>query len=768
MHPLLQRQIRRYFSTDEVPEEMARLFAAIDQTYQQADQDRQLIEQSLELSSQELNERYDVLEQQLQINRAAKNDLERTLSLLDTTFDATEEGILVVANDGGVVKFNKIFVDLWNIPHSVLDTGDDAELLASALSQVADPEAFRRRVEELYDDPHSESVDMIELIDGRVLERFTRPQVMQGETVGRVWSFRDITARKAAEQRLELSRRVFDVSTQGIMVTDGQLRVMDANRALCDLLKLDISEVLGHSLPELSNTQQCSSFNSNFVTKLTAEGEWWGELKTSVAEDDHRVVWINFSAVHSDQGDLTHYVGIFSDITKLKEVEEKLQQLAYFDPLTGLPNRRLFKEKVEKTIASEERIDQKHALLFLDLDRFKFVNDSLGHLSGDELLVRVAERLGREIRRGDLASRQGGDEFAVALFDLQDDAMIGDIAKRIIESMTRPFRIKNQDLYIGASVGVCVMPQQATTFDDAMRKADMAMYLAKASGKGRYCFWDQETQAQMDQRILVESELREAIRLNQLHMFYQPIVDCVSGKPVSMEALLRWEHVQRGPIPPDQFVRIAEEVGLITELEDWVINDVCRQVSEWLEDDVPLVPVSVNISAQHLADQNLRRRFVNAMQRYGVESRWLSIEVTESTAMREPQETIEVLRELQLLGLQSAIDDFGTGYSSLSYLKQLPANTLKIDRSFVKDIVTDSNDRDISNAIIDLGHSLSMRTIAEGVETEEQLALLREMGCDLIQGWLFAKAISADDVARYLLDQAGSGKARSHIGIVSS
>ncbi|MCB1801145.1 MAG: diguanylate cyclase, partial [Gammaproteobacteria bacterium] len=574
MHPLLQRQIRRYFSADEVPEEMARLFAAIDQTYQQADQDRQLIEQSLELSSQELNERYDVLEQQLQINRAAKNDLERTLSLLDTTFDATEEGILVVASDGSVVKFNKVFVDLWNIPRSVLDTGDDAELLASAISQVADPEAFRRRVDELYDDPHDDSVDTIELIDGRVLERFTRPQVMQGETVGRVWSFRDITARKATEERLELSRRVFDVSTQGIMVTDGQLRVMDANRALCDLLKLDISDVLGHSLPDLSNTQQCSSFNSNFVAKLTADGEWWGELRTSLADDDHRVVWINFSAVRSDQGDLTHYVGIFSDITKLKEVEEKLQQLAYFDPLTGLPNRRLFKEKVEKTIASEERLEQKHALLFLDLDRFKFVNDSLGHLSGDELLVRVAERLGREIRRGDLASRQGGDEFAVALFDLQDDAMVGDIAKRIIDSITRPFRIKNQDLYIGASVGVCVMPQQATTFDDAMRKADMAMYLAKASGKGRYCFWDQETQAQMDQRILVESELREAIRLGQLHMYYQPIVDCVSGKPVSMEALLRWEHAQRGPIPPDQFVRIAEEVGLITELEEWVINDV--------------------------------------------------------------------------------------------------------------------------------------------------------------------------------------------------
>jgi len=763
VHPLLKRQLRRYYPNREVPADLQRLIAAIDQTYAQNDQDRQLLERSLELSSQELNDRYQVLEEQLELNEAAKRELEHAFSLLDTTFDAIEEGILVVDNQGHVVKFNNNFTEIWRPSASVLASGDDDLVLEDLLGKVVDPDAFKSKVSALYNDSMAESIDTVELIDGRILERFTRPQLSHGEPIGRVWSFRDISDRKAAENRLRLARRIFDASTQGIMVTDAGLHVMDSNRALCDLLGCEPTKIVGQHLQKMPAQGPCTCFNEDFVTQLTTEGEWWGEMRVSTQNHNSRVIWINFSAINNDAGERTHYVGIFSDISKLKEAEEQLQQLAYFDQLTGLPNRRMFKEEVEQRIAEGAPRQCRHALLYLDLDRFKFVNDSLGHMSGDDLLVRAAERICAEVREDDIASRQGGDEFAIALFDLNDEFPISGIASRIIEALSRPFVLKRQKVHIGVSIGICVLPQQAQDFEEAVRKADTAMYLAKATGKGCYRFWDEATQLLVNERIVVESELREAIRLGQLQLHFQPIVSCESGKPVSLEALVRWKHPQRGLVTPDQFIEVAEEVGLITDLENWVIDEACRQLRCWAEDGLPLVPVSVNVSAQHLDGQKLQQCFVAAMRKYQIPASLLSLEITESTAMREPNETIDALRALQALGVQSAIDDFGTGYSSLSYLKRLPTETLKIDRSFIKDIEQDANDRDISRAIIDLAHSLSMRVIAEGVEDSQQLALLRNMGCDFIQGWLFARPMPADGLAAYLrgTDAAESGTAAS-------
>ncbi len=316
--------------------------------------------------------------------------------------------------------------------------------------------------------------------------------------------------------------------------------------------------------------------------------------------------------------------------------------------------------------------------------------------------------------------------------------------------MSLPFEIKGQHVYIGASIGICAVPEQAATFDEAVSKADAAMYLAKAAGKGRHCFWNEKTQSAMDARIVIERELHDAISQDQLMVHYQPIVDGVQCKPVAMEALLRWEHPQRGRISPDTFIPIAEENGLISAVEDWVIDRVCNDLQQWSRNGVPLLPVNINVSARHLADKMLRRRLLSALQRHQIPPKLICIEVTETTAMSEPEETIKVLQELQEIGVQSAIDDFGTGYSSLSYLKQLPANTLKIDRSFVRDIAHDHNDRDIAKAIVELGHSLSMEITAEGVEDTAQLAILRKMGCDKIQGWLFAKALPADEMAELL------------------
>lgn len=753
MHPLLKRQLKRYFGDGPVAPELQQLLDAVDRSYVRNDQDRTLLERSLELSSNELNDRYSKLEAQLEINRAAQRDVEQTLSLLDATFDATEEGILVVDNDGCVVKVNQVFLELWRMPQVDPRHRDLDAILRCAADKTVDPCGFIANIRACGTDGGSESVRTIELDDKRIVEVSSRPQRLHGECVGRVWSFRDISEKKAAEADIVLAGKVFEASIQGIVVTDADLRIVNVNRALSEMLRLEYGELVNRHIYDLEGEEHGLSFNDNFASKLKADGEWWGELRSRNSDQAARVVWINFSTVRNRKGEITNYVGMFSDVTKLKTAEDQLQQLAYFDPLTSLPNRRFFKEYVDSQFADSQTPAKTFSLLYLDLDRFKIVNDSMGHEAGDLLLSQVGKRIHSQIHQSDLVSRQGGDEFAIALVNQNHPEIVGDIAARIITALSQPFNIKGQDVYVGASIGICTLPDQAGSFEDAIRKADAAMYLAKAAGKGRYCFWNEQTQSTVEARLVVERELRDAIRHDQLVVHYQPIVDAIGCAPMALEALLRWQHPQRGFISPDAFIPIAEENGLITAVEDWVIDRVCRDLRRWSSSGAPVVPVNINVSARHLADKMLRRQLVTALERYKIPPQLVVIEVTETTAMSEPKETIKVLQELQSMGVQSAIDDFGTGYSSLSYLKQLPANTLKIDRSFVRDIAHDPNDRDIAKAIIELGHSLSMEITAEGVEDESQLAILRDMGCDKIQGWLFAKAMSAKDIRKLLANR---------------
>lgn len=759
MHSLLKRQIMRYFGDDLLPDSVRPLLDAVSRTYVQSDQDRELLERSLDLSSMELNERYEKIGQQLRLNELAKRDLETTLSLLDATFNATVEGILVVDLNGRIVRSNLVLQKIWGIPDALLDSGDDDAILSHLAAQTVDPDEFVGRVlgSPVVDAP--DGVDVVLLRDGRALERLSRPQMLQGVCVGRVWSFRDITKRKAAAASLELARRVFEVSSQGILVCDADFRVVDVNRSFCEMLGDPAQEMLGRGITQIGRWEPGWAVDDDFIVQLRGNGEWWGELRSGATEDGHvRVIWAGFNAVRDENGVVANYFGIFSDITPLKKAEAQLQQLAYFDSLTGLPNRRLFKERVESSISAREEGSHGIALLFVDLDRFKFVNDSLGHLSGDQLLVRVAERIRAEVRGEDIVSRQGGDEFAIALFDVRDTAVVGEVSARVINAISRPFTIDGQDIiYIGASIGICLLPAQAGDFEEGMRKADTAMYLAKAAGKGRYCFWDDKAQKKMETRMLVEAELRDAIRHDQLQVNYQPILDANDRSVVSLEALMRWQHPKRGTILPNVFIPVAEEIGLMPELESWLIQKVCWQLQAWRALAVPLVPVSINVSAQHMGDSLLEQRIAGALEHHEVPSELLSIEITESTAMSEPQKAIDVLRALRRRGVRSAIDDFGIGYSSLSHLKQLPVDTLKIDRSFVRDLEVDQNDRDIARAVVDLGHSMAMRIIAEGVETDAQLEILRRMGCDLVQGWLFAKAAPADEVAAFLLRSLAEG-----------
>ena len=888
MHRLLRRQLQRHLGRTDVPSEWAPLLEAIDKTYHQHDQDRALLERSLALSAEAPNERFDSLAHQLAINKAARDDLEQTLSLLDATFNATGEGLLVVDPDGRIVRFNEVFIRQWAPPQAVLAQGDADALQAHCARQAIDRHGFLATVQQVAADPRGESRDVVELRDGRVLERFTAPQLQGAACIGRLWSFRDMTdsfrtaqalhaskeslreaqriaavgswewlpgedrvrfsdellvllgrerppprddlmgflalipgqyerelmhtlivttateggsyaiehplrtasgeirhfvsrgqlviddsprparllgvvhdisERKAVEARLGLSNRVFEVSSQGILITDAALTIVEANPAARQMLNLPAEQLVGQRLYQLPRGESGHPFNKECTAALLRGDPWWGEMRIPAGDGTEREIWIAFSPMCDAGGQVINHVGMFSDITKLKAVEEQLQQLAYYDPLTGLLNRRMFKEKVDALLRHDTPAEKPLAVLFIDLDRFKYVNDSLGHLCGDELLVMVAKRIRERVRTADLVSRQGGDEFTVALHGVHDRALVSETAQRIIDAITQPFHVVGQNIYIGASIGICMVPEQAPDFDEAMRKADMAMYLAKAMGKGKFCYWDNETQTTSEDHVRLEAELREAVRLGQLLVFYQPIVDCRTQQAVAMEALVRWPHAERGLVPPDEFIPIAEEVGLIVELEHWVIDEVCRQQALWCREQRAVVPVSVNISARHLGDPGLQRQFEDAVTRHAISPTLLAIEVTESTAMDDPQETEAVLTRLQRLGIQSAIDDFGTGYSSLSYLKRLPVCKLKIDRSFVRDLTTDPNDRGIAKTIVDLANSLAMQTVAEGVETEAQLAVLRDMGCDQVQGWLFARALPADEAGAFL-DRHGAPCAR--------
>ena len=569
----------------------------------------------------------------------------------------------------------------------------------------------------------------------------------QGRFEGVLGIGRDITQQRRAERDLRMAATVFDHSTAAILVTDPAGYIVRINETFQRLTGFASGEVLDQLPSILTADRQQAAQLTYILAQLNQNGSWEGELWLKRKGGEQFPAWVGITAVHDDDGDLASYVCFFNDISERKASEQRIHRLAYYDALTLLPNRTLFQDRLHTALQHAERHQEWVVLMFLDLDRFKPINDSLGHAAGDRMLKDVAVRLGACVGEDDTVARMGGDEFTLLLQPRNTRAGALNraihVAEQILASLAQPFVLQGREFFVTASIGIALAPQDGDELSQLMKNADTAMYHAKERGKNNFQFYQAEMNATALQRLELESDLRHALEQGQFLLYYQPQFSSDGQSLNGVEALLRWEHPRRGLVAPGEFIPVLEELGLIAQVGDWVLAESCRQLREWRTAGLHVPKVSVNLSARQFADGQLAMRISAILAASGLPADCLELELTESILMNDVGETMQVLASLKKLGLCIAVDDFGTGYSSLNYLKQFPIDVLKIDRSFVDGLPGGQQDAQIARAIIAMAHSLNLAVIAEGVETQQQLDFLREHGCDAVQGYLLGRPMTA-------------------------
>lgn len=546
-----------------------------------------------------------------------------------------------------------------------------------------------------------------------------------------------------AEEATRLAAIAFETH-EAILITDVNANIIRVNQAFQDITGYSAQEVLGNNPRILSSGHQDKAFYTDMWQQLLSNGTWSGEIWDKRKNGQIYPKWLTITAVKSNTGQTSEYVAIFNDITARKQAEEEIRNLAFYDALTQLPNRRLLMDRLRSALSISARSNHYGALLFLDMDRFKVLNDTLGHDYGDLLLVEVAARIQTCVRDIDTVARLGGDEFVILLEEVDEHAenasqKVALIAEKIRASLTLPYQLKGNEQHSSPSIGVSLYRGTEESADALLKHADMAMYQAKDSGRNTVRFFDPAMQLAVETRAAIEADLRHAVPDQQLHLHYQIQVDS-EHRPIGAEALVRWIHPNRGIVPPAQFIPIAEESSLILDIGDWVLDTACRQLALWAEDkQTSGLTLAVNVSAQQFKQNDFVENIATALRVYNVAASRLKLELTESVVLNDVTDVVAKMHALKALGVQLSLDDFGTGYSSLSYLKQLPLDQLKIDQSFVRDIATDPSNAVMVQAIIDMGHNFRLNVIAEGVETEAQLAFLKEHGCMAYQGYFFGK-----------------------------
>lgn len=546
--------------------------------------------------------------------------------------------------------------------------------------------------------------------------------------------FSDISERKRAESKLRLHAKVFDNATEGIMITDTDMTILSVNPAFTHVTGYSEEEAIGKTPRLLHSGRQNPGFYVGMWASIHATGSWQGEIWNRRKNGEVYPEWLTVNTVKDEMGRISQYVGIFSDITERKAAENHLKYLAHFDSLTGLPNRFLLRDRLDQAILQAERSQRKVAVLFVDMDRFKMVNDSLGHAFGDKLLQQVATRLTESVRRSDTVSRMGGDEFILLLPDIHDpeDAIM--VTEQIVNELELPFLIDGQELHMRASVGISIYPMDGRDFETLVTSADLAMYRAKEQ-RSRCERFTADIDQTFRRKIELEHELRRAMELGQLEVYYQPQVDLATGLWEGLEALLRWKHPVFGFVAPDEFIPIAEDSGMIVGIGEWVIREVCKQQREWEVQGIEAPVVAINLSARQLQDAGFVQTFKTIVGETGADPKKLAIEITENNSVDRIEAVPAVMKEFREFGVRVAIDDFGKGHSALSYLMHLPIDIIKIDKRFINDIHTDRSKAVITKAIVDIAHGMNLRVIAEGVETGEQYDFLRGLNCDAIQGY---------------------------------
>ncbi|PQJ96023.1 sensor domain-containing protein [Chromatium okenii] len=675
--------------------------------------------------------------------RAVENELEKLVAELRATLESTADGILVTDLDGAIRGFNQGFAEMWNLPNNLLTERDDVGVYGWMARSVIDASAYAGRMTAISCDPLLEASDVLMLRCGQVLERVTLPQYARGSPIGRVYSFRNITRRLADEKRLMLAARVFEASLDAIVVTDPSFRIVAVNPAGERMTGTTAAELADQHLSQSLPLWVGNRPHHAIEDALHRHGFWQGEIVQHKKNGAAFPCLVALVRVLDSNGAPFHYVAFIKDLSEAVAARQRIEQLAYTDALTGLPNRVRLTERLEFAINLARRDRTNFAVLFVDLDRFKQINDSLGHVFGDRVLIEVAQRLVDCLRQVDTIARLGGDEFVLLLHEI--DALGAEqTARRLLASMTTPFIIDEMKFSLTFSIGIALYPEDGETLDDLIKNADSAMYHVKERGRGDFRFYQRQMNVDLLTRMKIDHAMREALVQQHFRLAYQPQVDLRSGTLIGSEALIRWKDQELGELSPGQFIPIAEETGFIVALGDWVLREAIRQAESWQALGIDLT-MSVNVSAVQFQQSNFVESVAQLLAESSLAPGRLELELTESILVQNVDEALIRLDALVNLGVQLAIDDFGTGYSSLAYLKRFPIHRLKIDQSFVRDIPDDDSDTAIATAVINLAHSLRLRVIAEGVENDVQRQFLLEAGCDEFQGYLCAPALTPAD-----------------------
>ncbi len=726
-------------------------------------------------SPSELLKANSLLQDEIRYNLQAQNelkrlnhDLDKTVELLQQSnqaFQESEQRFKHVVNVTPTAIYTLLFTGHDRYPYRTTFISDAfLSITGFAPSDWYSDDALW--IDRLHPDDREQTIELMEQLketgqlnhqyrfrhkDGSyrwIHDRSIMTRTSTGEIDEVFGAWMDVTEHKEAEEELHLAAITFE-SLQGIMITDPDATILRVNQAFTTVTGYPAEEVIGKNPNILHSDRHEQSFYEDLWQQLQIDGRFEGEIWDRRKDGSIFPIWQCITAVKNNRGETTHYVAVFTDLSEKKKFEEYISQLAFYDPLTDLPNRRLLLERIEQVLIQAKRKNTYAAILYMDLDRFKVLNDSMGHQTGDELLVQVAKRLKQSIRQEDTPTRLGGDEFVILVHtdtNRQDEATqkILNLAEKIMRKLNEPYLIKGNEHYFSSSMGVTLFSGQCQlAANDLLQQADTAMYRSKEKGRNTISFFDRSMQEAADKRLQIENALRMAIEQQQFTLYFQPQVDR-TGRIISAEALIRWNHPDKGLIAPNEFIPIAEETGMIQQIGAWVIEAACSRIKLWQQVGRDYAYVSINVSSQQFRQKdfvtNVRRAIVQA----DIESSRLMIEITESVLMQDINDTIEKMQALMELGIAISIDDFGTGYSSLAYLTQFPLSQLKIDQRFVKNIDVDKNSAVIVETIIAMAGNLGLKVVAEGVETERQLEFLVEKGCVVFQGYFFGKPVPVD------------------------
>ncbi len=572
-----------------------------------------------------------------------------------------------------------------------------------------------------------------------------------GKAVRMVGTVQDITDRKEVEDKLRLSAKFFETTSEGIIITNSRAVTVDVNEAFTTITGYSREEVIGQNPKILQSGRQDAKYYKKMWSTLLKTGKWQSEMWDRRKDGESYPILLTINEVKGENGEVTHYVAIFSDITSRKQTEERLQYLAHYDPLTNLPNRVLFQDRLLQAFAQADRGDETLALMFLDLDRFKNINDSLGHPAGDQLLIDVAKRLSECTRVTDTVARLGGDEFIIIVTSVKNTHNVTVAAQKIINALSEPFDIENRSVTVTASIGITLYPADGDNIDDLLKNADVAMYHAKSLGKNTYQYYSKKMNIESVEQLEMEISLRQALEREEFILHYQPQVNFKTKEITGLEALIRWQPPGSSSlVHPNKFIPLMEETGLIVSVGEWVIRKVCEQSQVWQKAGFSPLRIGINLSPQQLRQKSLLKVIRQILKETKADPNFIEFELTESTIMQDMDECIKVLNKLRAMKFNIAIDDFGTGYSSLSYLKDFPIDTIKIDQTFILNCISDPRNMAIVTAIITMGQSLNHKVVAEGVETEEHVRLLSVHPCDDFQGYFYSYPLPAEEITLLL------------------